>query len=178
MNIIRHIKKIFVSTFLPLSVQAKIAGVKIGKRNFIESRFWSTEAYLISIGNDCAITSGVRVFTHGGGRVLRDSIPDFDTFGKVKIGNRVYIGTCSLIMPGVTIEDNVLIAAGSVVTKSIPANSVVGGNPAKLLCTVDEYKERNIKFNFHTKGLSYEEKRKILLAAEDVNFITKDFLRK
>lgn len=65
-------------------------------------------------------------------------------------------------MPGVTIGNNVLVAAGSVVTKSIPDNVVVGGNPAKILCTIDEYIEKNEPYNLHSKGLSYKSKKKII----------------
>lgn len=54
-----------------------------------------------------------------------------------------YIGSFSLILPGVTIENNVLIGAGSVVTKSIPSSCVVGGNPARILCDLDKF-EKNI----------------------------------
>lgn len=46
-------------------------------------------------------------------------------------------------MPGVTVGDNVLIAAGSVVTNSVPSNCVVGGNPARIICSRREYYERN-----------------------------------
>ena len=127
-----------ISLFVPLEKQARKAGVNMGDNNFIASRFWSSEAYLISIGSNCGITSGVKMFTHGGARILRNEIPDFDVFGKVKIGNYVYIGTNSLIMPGVEIGDNVLIAAGSVVTKSIPSNVVVGGNPARIICSLED----------------------------------------
>lgn len=45
------------------------------------------------------------------------------------------------------------MAAGSVVTKSVPDGMVVGGNPAKVLCSVEEYFERNIQYNVHTKGI-------------------------
>lgn len=76
-------------------------------------------------------------------------------------------------MPGVTIGNNVLIAAGSVVTKSIPSRSVVGGNPAKILCTVDEYYNRNKKYNLNSKKKSANEKKELLLSLEDFKFIKK-----
>lgn len=60
----------------------------------------------------------------GGGGAVRSKYPKFDTFGKVVIGDWVYIGTNALIMPGVTIGNNVLVAAGSVVTKSVPPGVV------------------------------------------------------
>ena len=62
-------------------------------------------------------------------------------------------------MPGVTIGDNVLVAAGSVVTKSVPSNVVVGGNPAKYICSVDEYISRNMRYNTNSKGMFGDEKK-------------------
>lgn len=93
----------------------------------------------------------------GGENVARQIIPDFDCFGKVIIEDWAYIGSESLIMPGVTIGEGALVGAGSVVTKSVPPYTVVGGNPAHVLCTVDEYIKRNKKYNTHTKGKSEAE---------------------
>ena len=134
---------------------------------------------MITVGSNCAITAGVKIFTHGGARVARIKYPRFDTFGKVKIGDYVYIGTNSLIMPGVTIGDGSLIAAGSVVTKSVnirSANAAIG-NPAKYLCTVDEYIEHNKQFNFDTKGVEYNQKRTLLLSSPDEKFVRKKELQ-
>lgn len=51
----------------------------------------------------------------------------------IKIGRRVWIGAHATVLPGVTIGDNAVIAAGAVVTKDVPANAVVGGVPAKII---------------------------------------------
>ena len=99
--------------------------------------------------------------------------PLFDCFGKVVIGDYVYIGSNALIMPGVTIGNNVLVAAGSVVTKSIPSNSVVAGNPARIICTVDEYYDRNQNYDLQSKNIPSSEKRKLLLNLSDNKFIHK-----
>lgn len=109
----------------------------------------------------------------GGGNVARVKYPKFDCFGKVVIGDYVYIGTGAFVMPGVTVGNNVLIAAGSVVTKSIPDNCVVAGNPAKFICTLDEYIERNLPFNLDSKGLSLSMKKRLLLSVDQSKFIRK-----
>ena len=59
----------------------------------------------------------------------------------VKIGKRVWIGIGAIICPSVTIGDNSIIAAGAVVTKDVPPNVIVGGNPAKIIKTLENYKQ-------------------------------------
>jgi len=174
MNIfIRIIRKIRKELMSPVAYGRSL-GATIGEGNFIpDKKMWSTEPYLVTIGNHCQIVDGVRLLTHGGGNILRDIQPDFDAFGKIVIGNYVYIGTNSLIMPGVTIGDNALVAAGSVVTKSVPARTVVGGNPARYICSIEEYKERNLKYNTHTKGMPGHKKSKILLNLQESMLIVK-----
>ena len=112
--------------------------------------------------------------THmGGGNSIRKEHPDFDVFGKVVIEDWAYIGAYSQIMPGVTIGEGALVAAGSVVTKSVAAHTVVGGNPARLICTTEEYYERNKQYNVGTKGKGHEEKKRLLLSLSEDRFIKK-----
>lgn len=99
----------------------------------------------------------------GGGNSIRRYHPDFDVFGKVIIEDWAYIGAFSQIMPGVTIGEGALVAAGSVVTKSVAPHSVVGGNPARFICTTDEYYERNKKYNTGTSVLNGQEKKTLTL---------------
>lgn len=173
--------KIFIQRILKslLSPEkyAKYIGVNIGIDNFIPDKdCWSSEPYLITVGNHCQITMGVRLFTHGGGAVLRRNIPDFDAFGKIVIKDFVYIGNNSLIMPGITIGEGSLVAAGSVVTKSVPDNVVVAGNPARIICTIDEYFNKNKIFNVKTRNCSPKTKRKILENTSNQFFIKKQLL--
>ncbi len=162
--------------FVPYDKQAKDAGVNIGVNNLVYSHFWGSEPYLITIGNNCQITEGVEFFTHGGAHVLRKENPDFDMFGKVVLGDWVYIGNNAMIMPGVTIGDNVLVAAGSVVTKSVPSNVVIGGNPARIICSIEEFENKNKKYNVSCKSYSFEKKKKYLTNLEDKFFIKKSLL--
>ena len=108
-----------------------------------------------------------------GGNVIRRQIADFDSFGKVVIKDWDYIGAHAQIMPGVTIGEGSIVAAGSVVTKSVPDGMVVGGNPAKIICSVNDYLQRNVKYNLKTKGMSIKNKKHYLLSLNDDVFIKK-----
>lgn len=125
---------------------------------------YSSEPYLISLGDNVRISDNVNFVTHDGGmHVIRQykNIPA-DSFGKIKIGNNVFIGMGSIILPNVIVGNNVIIGAGSVVTKNIPSNSVACGVPAKVIETIDEYYEKNKKNIDLTKNLSPQEKKKYL----------------
>ena len=143
---------------------ASMIGVTFGtKCRFLDNPFhiFGTEPYLISLGNHVEITHGCKIITHDGGMwVLRDSdkLKDIDLFGKVTIGNNVFIGVHSIILPGVTIGDNVVVGAGSVIAKSIPSNSIVAGVPARVINTIDNYEKKASTKGVHTKHLHGREK--------------------
>lgn len=151
---LRKFITIFLRHFAPAEIYARFLGAKIGKNCRILTKNWPSESYLITIGDEVAVTAGVHIHTHGGARVARNKYPEFDVFGKVEIKNGAYIGSGSHIMPGVIVGEGSLVAAGSVVTKSVPDNMVVGGNPARIICSVDDYISRNLPFNTNTKSLS------------------------
>ena len=123
------------------------------------------------------ITEGVKFFTHGGGWVFREKYPHFDSFGKIEIGNNVYIGNSAIILPGIKIENDCIVGAGSVVTKSIPKGYVVGGNPAVIIGTISEVMEKQLKYNLDTKKMNELEKKKYLLNLEENRFIRKGFYK-
>lgn len=112
----------------------------------------------------------------GGANAVRNLYPDFDVFGKVVIEDWAYVGAFSQIMPGVTIGEGSIVAAGSIVTKSVPPHTVVGGNPAKIISTTADYLDHNLKFNVHSKGMDKNHKRLFLLSLTEDKFIKKDFL--
>lgn len=173
MKIFKLLKIIYWHFLVSPEKEARHIGVKIGQNCLIETRNWSSEPYLISIGDNCQITQNVYFHTHGGAHTARQKYPTFDVFGKIVVKDWVYIGANSQIMPGITIGEGALVAAGSIVTKSVEPHTVVGGNPAKFICSVDEYIAKNIKYNTNTKGLSNKEKEKVLLNLEQYNFISK-----
>ena len=138
-NIYNKLLNAYYKKFYPVK-WARNIGVKVGDYTELGGTTeFSSEPYLISIGNHCQITRNVTFHTHGGGNVIRRHIPDFDCFGRIVIEDWVYIGSNAIILPGVTIGEGSLVAAASVVTKSVPPHVVIGGNPARVICTIDEY---------------------------------------
>lgn len=141
-------------------------GVKIGKGCDINSDVvFGSEPYLISIGDNVRIAGGVKFVTHDGGLwVLRKNgrLKDADIFGRIFIGDNCHIGWNAIIMPNVTIGSNSIVACGAVVTKCFPDNCVIGGVPAKVIETIDEYENKNKDRCVHTKNMSSEEKRNFL----------------
>lgn len=171
---IHKFKKLYYRFFKSGVEYARLLGIKVGDQCHIaKDVHFSSEPYLIEIGSYVAVTQGVMIHTHGGGRVARTRIPDFDIFGRVTICDYAYIGSGAQIMPGVTVGKGSLVAAGSIVTKSVPDGVVVAGNPAKYVCTVEEYIERNKKYNLGTKNLSAEEKKKYILSLSPDKLIMK-----
>ena len=94
---------------------------------------FSTEPYLIEIGDNVRIASGTIFLTHDGAvNCFRGEI-NGGIFGRIKVGNNVFIGTKSIILLNTTIGNNCIIGAGSVVRGHFPDDSVIVGNPAKII---------------------------------------------
>lgn len=143
--------------------QARALGVRIGNNCRIYECDFGSEPYLIELGDHVTVVAGVRFVTHDGGVwVFREEFPDIDTFSPIKIGNNVFIGTNSILLPGTTIGDNCVIGAGSVVKGSIPSNSVAAGVPAKVLKSIEEYRTKAMKESMQIRSLPSGEKRRIL----------------
>ena len=144
----------------------KRIGVNFGKNLHIYGNpfgMFGSEPWCITLGDNVHITDGVRFITHDGGTLIfRHIVPDLEITKPIKVGNYVYFGTRSMVMPGVTIGDNCIIAAGAVVTKDVPSGTVVGGVPARVIKTTEEYFEKIKKESLHLGHLKYEEKDKAL----------------
>lgn len=95
--------------------------------------------WLITIGNNVTLASNVRLLAHDASTALVEDV--HTKLGIVKIGDNVFIGADSVVLCNVRIGDNVVIGANSVVTHDIPSNSVYAGNPAKYICSFDEFQK-------------------------------------
>lgn len=122
-------------------------GVKIGDDcRFAGKMSFGSEPYLITIGNHVLI-SGATFVTHEGAHwVLQGMDPEKykDTFGygRITICDNVFIGRNCTILRGVTIGENTVVGACSLVNKSLEPNSVYAGVPAKRICSIEEFGEK------------------------------------
>ncbi len=112
-------------------------GVKIGSNTFISlGAKIDTQFGKISIGDNVHITSGCVLLAHDG--ALKQIDPTANPRGQIIIEDNVFIGVNSVVLMNVTIGENSVIGAGSIVNKSIPANSLAIGNPAKVIRHFDK----------------------------------------
>lgn len=141
-------------------------GVQIGENvHIINSSIDETYSFLISIGNNVTIT-GATVLSHD---ASTKKTLGYTKIGKVEIGDNVFVGKGAIVLPNSTIGERTIIGAGAVIAGKIPPNSVVVGNPCKVICSFDEYIEKHRskmqESNTINKGfneLSEEEKKEIL----------------
>lgn len=115
----------------------RFLGVEIGPNCFISFGAWiDSSRGKVIIGRKCVITKGSKVLGHSAvDKILK---PDWDqNQNETVLGDNVFVGMNAVILPNVKLGDNCIVGAGAIVTKSFPANSVIGGNPAKLLRTVE-----------------------------------------
>ena len=145
-------------------------GCEIGKntRLLCHTSCFGSEPYMVKVGDDCLFSHNINIFTHDGGVKVLNSLNYFDgkamdKIGCVTIGNNCFIGNSAKIMPGVTIGDNVIVGSGAIVTKDVPSNSVVAGVPAKIICTIEEYYQKNIDNFIFIGGMNYEQKKEHIL---------------
>jgi acetyltransferase-like isoleucine patch superfamily enzyme len=104
----------------------------------------STRPCLVEIGRNCSLVDGVVILTHGSdwAVLLKKYGQVISSSGKVVLKDNVFVGTNAIVLKGVTIGENTIIGAGSVVTHDIPANCVAAGNPCKVIMSLDEYYEK------------------------------------
>ena len=101
-----------------------------------------SHSWLIEIGDDVTLAPRVHILAHD---ASTKGFLNYTKIGRVSIGNKVFVGAGTVILPGVTIGSNVVIGANNTVTSDIPDGVVAVGNPARVLCTLDEYLKKEKK---------------------------------
>ena len=115
-------------------------GVKIGENvHILNSLIDYGHGFLVSIGNNVTLT-GVRILAHDASTQIPLGV---SKVGRVIIGDNVFVGQGSIILPNTHIGNRVIIGAGSVVSKDIPDNSVAAGSPARVIESYDAFVERH-----------------------------------
>ena len=116
-------------------------GMKIGKNFNRQSgtRMDPSHCWLISIGDDVTLANKVRILAHDDAVRIYSG---YSRVGRVQIGDRVFVGANSTILMNTTIGNDVIIGAGSLVTKDIPDNCIVAGVPAKIIGKTSDFVER------------------------------------
>ena len=109
---------------------------QLERGSFLDSSF----PWLITIGNNVTLAPDVLVLCHDGS--TKKAI-GYSKVGTVVIGDNVFVGAKSVILPNTIIGDNVVIGAGSIVGGEIPSNTVVAGAPAKVIQSYEEFKAKN-----------------------------------
>jgi maltose O-acetyltransferase len=99
-----------------------------------------SHCWLISLGDGCTLAPNVHLIAHDASTKRHLG---YTRIGRVDIGRDVFVGAGSIVLPGVTIGDRAIVAAGSVVTDDVAPGTIVGGNPARPIGKTDEYVQRN-----------------------------------
>jgi hypothetical protein len=130
--------------------------MKVGHSCRLYSLNVSSEAELVELGDNVIVSGDVRFVTHDGAIFTAlEKFPAVNgSYGRIRIGNRCFIGLGAIIMPGVELGDNCIVAAGAVVTDSFAANAVIAGNPATFVCPTSMY----LELKRHNPGTIYDER--------------------
>jgi len=120
----------------------KSRGLKIGVNGGMEDGVFldPSHCYLIEIGDRVIFAPNVRLIAHDASTKY---VVGYARLGRIVIGSRVFLGDSVTVLGNVRIGDDCIIGSGSVVTKDIPAGSVAAGNPARVICTIDEYRAKH-----------------------------------
>ncbi|WP_342555884.1 sugar O-acetyltransferase [Paenibacillus sp. FSL R7-0652] len=137
------LKELFGTTGEHLSMEPNIHvdyGYNIHVGNHFYANFNCTilDVCEVRIGENCLLGPDVHIYTASHPLKPHERNTGAEYGKAVTIGNNVWIGGRAVINPGVTIGDNVVIASGAVVTKDVPDNMIVGGNPAKIIRKIED----------------------------------------
>ncbi len=173
---IKEINESFKYDSSTIAEKFRKQGAIVGQNCFIQINKLASEPYLVEIGNNVAIAPGVRLITHDGASVIfRDEFPALRHFGRIVIEDNCFIGARSIITAGVRIGKGSVVGPLSVVLRDVKPGSMVIGNPAIQVSTVEKYKEQCLrewknqgldKFNHLFEGKNKFEVQEIMESKE------------
>lgn len=128
---------------------------KIGRGSSIDNRVYFKFPWLVEIGNNVSVNRGVEFYSdffgknkiiiednvriapnarfHASGHDIDDPTLNRHVGGEIRVKRGAWVGAAAIILPGVIIGENAIVAAGAIVTKDVEPQTIVGGNPAKLI---------------------------------------------
>ena len=132
------IKKIFKRTGKKVDIQAPFQcdygySIEVGENFFANYGCTFIDVGKIKFGDNCLLGPNVQIYTVDHAFDVAERNRGVEIPGPVTIGDNVWAGGSAIITPGVTLGNNVIIAAGAVVTKSFGDNVLIGGNPARII---------------------------------------------
>ena len=138
--------KFFIQSGFPYARYLKEKGLlrRQGDGCFISKAAGLPDGYLTSIGDNVWITDGCHLLCHDASVIMlniRDAT-HLDRVAPITLGDHVFLGNGTIILPGITLGSHVIIGAGSVVTQNVPDGEVWAGNPARHICTTQNYRQR------------------------------------
>jgi len=157
-------------------------GMHIGANVWLPQSTWidPSHCFLISIGDNCGFGDGCLILAHD---AQMDEFLDAAKVGRVTIHESCHLGARTVVLPGVEIGPRTIVGAGSVVSRSLPPDTVCSGNPAKVICTLEEYLARHRRrlaerpsfdyLRYDIRALTPERRAELMRATEDgVAYIT------
>lgn len=133
------------STILPPLRCDYGAQISVGRDVFINYNFTVLDVCQVTIGDRTLIGPNVSIYAAGHPIAPEDRATGWEYGGPIHIGNDVWLGGSCVVLAGVTIGDGAVVAAGSVVTRDVPPNTVVAGNPARVLRQITQADRDNWK---------------------------------
>ena len=138
----RLLKQLFGSTGKRLYIESSFKcdygeNIHVGENFFANFNCVILDAAKVTIGDNCMIAPQVGIYTATHPIDPKQRATGIEFAKPITIGHNCWIGGMAVINPGVTLGDNVVVASGAVVTKSFGSNVVIGGNPAKVIKSVD-----------------------------------------
>jgi maltose O-acetyltransferase len=117
-------------------------GLRLGERVYIApgTVIDPRHCWLVEIGDESVLGPRVHILAHDASTKPHLG---YTKIGEVKIGRRVFIGALAVVLPDVRIGDNAIVGAGAVVRSDVPEGTVALGNPAEVVCSTEEYLDRN-----------------------------------